>query len=293
MRHYRCAIFFLFVNFCYSQVQVVDIQKNLDEGNYNKAQLLLEQKLTNSPENEFVISALGDLYSYKKDWNQAIRQYEVLVRINPGKADYNFKLGGALGMKALSVSKFQALAYISDIKKYLERAAEINPTHIESRRALVELYMQLPGFIGGSEEKAQKYRSELFKLNKVDGYLSEAFMFKETNKVQKALVAYRMAMKIHSVQTIKEKRNSLNYELGKISAEFNLEPAYGLRLLNSYIDNYNYKDIYSLEWAYYRKAQIEVILQNKNAARTSIEKALTLKHDFKEAKEEKQRILRL
>jgi hypothetical protein len=37
--------------------------------------------------------------------------------------------------------------------------------------ALIELYIKLPGIIGGSETKAIKH-SELFELSPVDGYMS-------------------------------------------------------------------------------------------------------------------------
>ena len=48
----------------------------------------------------------------------------------------------------------------------------MNPKHIEARWALVMIYIQLPGIVGGSETKAIRYSNELLKLSPVDGYLS-------------------------------------------------------------------------------------------------------------------------
>ena len=193
-------------------------------------------------------------------------------------------------MKALSVSSLQALVYISDIKKYLELAAEQDPTQIESRRALVELYVQLPGFLGGSDERATMYAEELKSLSPVNAYLAKGFIVKENQDVIDALKYYKNAFNLYRASNNTRSSNSLNYELGKVAAELNLELNYGSLLLDEYIKNYSYKDIYSMEWVYLRKAQISANQHNKESALKHIEMALTLRGDFKEALREKDRI---
>ncbi len=84
--------------------------------------------------------------------------------------------------------------------------------------------------------------------------------------------------------------NSINYQLGEISAEEHINLQQGLQLLEKYIQNYSYKDIYSLEWAYFRKAQLYLYLNEKQSAERAIDKALSLKGDFKEAVKIKRRI---
>ncbi|MFO8146162.1 MAG: hypothetical protein R6U03_02110, partial [Gillisia sp.] len=81
--------------------------------------------------------------------------------------------------------------------------------------------------------------------------------------------------------------------LGKAASDFEVYPQYGLKLLNEYIANFGYNDIYPLEWAYYNKAKLQAALMNKSEAIISIDKALTLRGNFKEAELEKKRILRL
>jgi tetratricopeptide (TPR) repeat protein len=76
-------------------------------------------------------------------------------------------------MKAKESNKFKALGMIGDVRESFEKAIVLNPKHIEARWALVMLYMQLPGIVGGSESKAIKYSNELLKISPVDGYLSK------------------------------------------------------------------------------------------------------------------------
>jgi hypothetical protein len=49
---------------------------------------------------------------------------------------------------------------IGEIKESFEKAIKLNPAHIDAR-ALIELYIKLPGIVGGSETKALKYSNEL------------------------------------------------------------------------------------------------------------------------------------
>ena len=93
--------------------------------------------------------------------------------IKPTDANYYFKYGGVLGMKAKNANKLSALGMIPEVKSSFEKAIALNPKHIEARWALIELYLQLPGIVGGSERKARKYADELLTISPIDGYLAK------------------------------------------------------------------------------------------------------------------------
>lgn len=236
---------------------------------------------------------LGDIASFNKEWDQAIDYYEDLVDQYPENAMYNFKLGGAMGMKAYYGPKIQAAILLPDIKKYLKKAAELDPKHKETRRALVELYMQIPGFIGGSKTIAESYASDLDRLNEVDALLADAYIFKiqeyrdlARNKYEEAI---RLAVRKPELLT----RNYLKYELGEAAAIFEIRLSEGKKLLQEYISDYGYKDLKSPAWAHLRLAQIERIQNNQQAALTHIEKSLAINPEFDKALIEKQKIQRL
>ena len=277
----------------YSQTFSKEIIDKIHNGEVGKAEDLLSKKLESDPNDIFSLNTLGDLYSFTKNWDKAISCYEKLVKLKPLNADYNFKYGGAVGMKALSVSKIQAVVYVSDIKTYLEKTINLDPKHIEARRALIELYMKLPGFLGGDQDRAKILSEQLESISRVDAYLAQAFILKENGNIQDAKEAYNKAFVLYNSLPESKRRNSLNYELGKIAAEMDIQSSFGLKLLNTYIKNYNYKDIYSLEWAFLRKAQIHVDQENKSEAFLEINKALSINNQFKEGMQEKRRIQNL
>ena len=278
---------------CFSQASFKEIRSALDQGQLETAKKLLHIRISGNPEDAVATAYLGDIASFEKDWDTSISLYKSLVQKYPDSADYNFKYGAALGMKALSVSKLQSVIYVSDIKTYLEKTVELDPEHVEARRVLVELYVKLPGILGGSISKAKTYADELKDLNEVDFYLAQAFIVKGDEGLEEAAPIFKKAIEVHRELPSHKKRNILNYQLGKIVSDADVYPQYGLKLLNEYIANYNYTDIYPLELAYLGKAKIQAGLNNKKAAIESIDKALTLRSNFKEALMEKKRIQNL
>ena len=217
---------------CFSQASFKEIRSALDQGQLETAKKLLHIRISGNPEDAVATAYLGDIASFEKDWDTSISLYKSLVQKYPDSADYNFKYGAALGMKALSVSKLQSVIYVSDIKTYLEKTVELDPEHVEARRVLVELYVKLPGILGGSISKAKTYADELKDLNEVDFYLAQAFIVKGDEGLEEAAPIFKKAIEVHRELPSHKKRNILNYQLGKIVSDADVYPQYGLKLLN-------------------------------------------------------------
>jgi hypothetical protein len=64
-------------------------------------------------------------------------------------------------MKAKDSNKFKALGMIDEVKSSFEKAISLNPKQAVGH---FELYIQLPGIVGGSESKAIKYSNELLRF---------------------------------------------------------------------------------------------------------------------------------
>ena len=290
-----------------------------EQEQFSKAKPLFEDYLRDQPQHMKTREYLGDVAGYTKDWDTAIHYYDGLVEEDDTNAIYHFKAGGALGMKALEISRLRALSYIGNIRRHFEKAAKIDPNHLETRWALVEFYIQLPGIIGGSERKAIKYADELGSISPVDGYLANGYIaeysdrpkdaerfykqaiavggsvhtfeklsgfYENTNQPQKAIETVTDCLEVHD-------RNQLHYQIGKIAAQYDLNSELGISCLHKYIENYSVGDGVPKDWAYYRLAQIYKNMGQKENAMLWINRALANRPDFKEAKKEKEIILAL
>jgi tetratricopeptide (TPR) repeat protein len=169
-------LFILFSQCLFSQTLFEKAEKLFKEKKYTEAKGLFESYLKSVPNHQKTIEFLGDIAGNTQKWDVAIDYYKKLKNQNPNTANYWFKYGGAMALKAKSVNKFKAFGMIDDIETAFLKAATLDKKHIETRWALVIFYIELPGIVGGSEKKATKYADELLTISKVDGYLAKGYI---------------------------------------------------------------------------------------------------------------------
>ncbi|RKS21926.1 tetratricopeptide repeat protein [Flavobacterium endophyticum] len=198
-------ILLLFPMVVFSQSEYAKGEQFFKRGEYEKAKEIFLAIYQKKPKDLGVIEYLGDIDGHAKKWDGAFGYYEKLVELKPSEANYHYKYGGALAMKAKESSKFKALGMIDDVEDAFKKAIELNPKHIEARWALVELYLQLPGIIGGSERKAQKYADELMVLSTVDGYLSKGHIAEYFKRYKEAEKYYKKAVETGGSKTTYKK----------------------------------------------------------------------------------------
>lgn len=184
-------------------------EKLFKQEKYEQAKTLFESYLKSNPNNFKTIEYLGDIAGHQKQWDEAIKQYQILKTQFPKTANYWYKYGGALGMKAKSVNKFKALGMIDEVEDAFLTSAKLDSKHIDTRWALVMLYIELPGIVGGSETKAQKYADELMVLSKVDGYLAKGYIDEYFERYKKAESDYIKAHEIGNSKTTFQKLYNL------------------------------------------------------------------------------------
>jgi len=309
----------LFPLLFYGKTQLDSVDYYFKYKKFEKAEIYLGNYLKTNPNDLKAVELLGDAYGHQKKWDQAIDCYKKLVKKNENIANYQYKYGGALGMKALAISKFEALGLIDDIREAFLKAAELDPKHVNTRWALVEFYMQLPGILGGSKSKALHYAEELEKLSVVDGFLAKGYIYEYDEDEELAEKYYKLAIKeggsmwcydkltefyekrkqpekaISNIEEAKakHKRNALHYQMGKIAAQYNIELHKGEECLHTYIENYSPSDGVPKAWAHYRLAQIYLHKRNKKEAMRYIDLAISELPKTKYFKEEKEKIMRL
>lgn len=189
------GFFLIFPLFLFSQSFEKGEKLYVDK-KYDQAQPILENYLKSNPSHLKTIEYLGDIAGQDKSWDKCIGYYKKLKTLKPNEANYYYKYGGALGMKSLEVNKFKALGMIGEVRSSFEKAIALNPKHIEARWALIELNLQLPGIVGGSESKAIKYSTELRELSPVDGYLSRGYIEEYFKRYASAEQQYKRAILI-------------------------------------------------------------------------------------------------
>ncbi len=160
------------------------------------AKVQFEKNLKQNPSDLKSIEYLGDIQCQSQNWLKAVPYYERLKKAKPSVAEYYYKYAGATAMQAKESNKFAALSLINDAIDNFEKTIALNPNHIGSRWALLEIYIQLPGIVGGSERKAKKYADQLLKISPVDGYLAKGHVEEYFKRYTAAEKNYKKAIEV-------------------------------------------------------------------------------------------------
>lgn len=202
-------ILFLYPALLFSQADFDKGEKLFQQGKYEAAKPILESFVKDNPNHLSALEYLGDIEGANKSWDKAMVYYDKLIKLKPNVANYYYKYGGCLGMKAKECNKFKALGMIDDIKANFEKAIKLDPNHLEARWALIELYLQLPGIVGGSEKKAHRYANEMFKISPVDFYLAKGRIAEYFDRYKEAERNYKLAIEVGGSKTTYQKLANL------------------------------------------------------------------------------------
>jgi tetratricopeptide (TPR) repeat protein len=202
---YLQLIFLFFSLLTFSQSSFEKGEKLYVQKKMNEAKQMFQDYLKSHPNHSKSIEYIGDIAGNQKQWNEAIEYYQKLKISFPKNANYWYKYGGALGMKAKESNKFKALGMIDEIEESFLTAAKLESKHIETRFALVMLYLELPGIIGGSEKKAQKYADELMRISSVQGFLAQGYIDAYFKRFVQAELNYKKAFEIEPSKITFEK----------------------------------------------------------------------------------------
>ena len=229
---------------------------------------------------------IADLAFYYKDWDTAIDFYEKVV-LNAPKGDSYFRLSVAAGRKSLEVYRFYSISYLGKTKSALLKALEFQPNNPLFLRTAIEIFYEIPYFLGGDKEFAKEKAALLYELDPVEGLMAKGYLNEKEENLVLAKFNYSKAIKLILKEELEfvlnRERRDLAYELGRVTADFEINDELGITSLQFYLKNYNFIDNIALEWVYFNLAKISIKQKATQKSKIYLEKALEIKPDFKQA----------
>ena len=168
----------------------------VENGHYNRASPLIEQRLKSNPKDARAHYLLGKVKQNAEDLDDAIRHVEEAVLLEPNNAEYHSYLSQVLGRKAQHAPVFKKFGLGKKCKSETERALQLDPAHLEANITLMLFLDQAPGFVGGDKERAKAMPDQLAKLDPAKGALLRAHFEFESHQPEKAIEYYRKAIEL-------------------------------------------------------------------------------------------------
>jgi tetratricopeptide (TPR) repeat protein len=122
--------------------------------------------------------------------DKADDEFEKAVKLEDGNAVYHFWLGRAVGDQARDANPLRQPGLARRTKAEFEKAAALAPDYIEAREGLVEYYLEAPGILGGSKDKARAEAVEIGKRNPYRGGVLQVTIALRTNDTTGAIRGY-------------------------------------------------------------------------------------------------------
>ncbi len=153
-----------------------------ERGEFQKAAEYLAAASRSASEDAPLHLWLGKSYMKLHRWDDAVRELERAVQIEPANSDYHLWLGRAYGEKASRASFFTAPGWAKKLRREFEAAVKLAPDNLDARFDLLEFYLQAPGIIGGGKDKAEVEVREISRINPRQGHTASAHLYADHKK---------------------------------------------------------------------------------------------------------------
>ncbi|MCI0356686.1 MAG: tetratricopeptide repeat protein [Acidobacteria bacterium] len=130
-------------------------------GRIDDAIAALQTRIQASPQDAEAHHLLSRAYLLVEKWEAAVEAAEKAAAFQPKNSDYHMWLGRAYGNKAEHCNPFCAAGLARKVRAEFERAVELNPANVRARSDLAEYYMEAPGVMGGSKDKARQQADQI------------------------------------------------------------------------------------------------------------------------------------
>ena len=197
------------------------------------------------------------------DGRKAEGYFEKAIRATDRSAAFHFYLGQALGSQALKANMLKQGMLAPKVKREFERAVALDPNFIPARQGLISFYLQAPGVMGGSPEKAAQQAVEIKRRDAYVGgfavasvalqrrdtaaalreYEALATQFADSAAPHTNVIAFLLLQKRHDdawraadrVARGNEARPYAQYMIGRVAAESGKQLERGEQELRRYI----------------------------------------------------------
>lgn len=148
------------------------------------------EPLLDGPSEPTARAYLGRINFDLGEWDAAEEQLERAVELEPQNAEFRYWLAISYLEHINHVSIFRKRGMANKARDTLIRTLEIDPDHMDARMTLAGYYLDAPGIVGGSKDKAREQLQEIIARDPVRGRLFEAQIYEDDGDWAAAETAY-------------------------------------------------------------------------------------------------------
>jgi len=284
-----------------------------EAGRFREAKTVFEPAFRTNARDAAAAFYLGRIAMEERRYDTATSYFEAATKLDSKSSTYFLWLGRAYGREAQSANVLRQPGLAKKTKSAWERALELDPDNLDARSDLIQYYVQAPGFLGGSTQKALEQAEAIRQRNALRGYLELGALYERDKRLADAEKAYIGAAKEKSDRHVGEYRLGVFYQntgaydkafelfeqmiaanpsefgalfqIGKTGAMSGQRLDRSASALEAYLQTTPGRNDPSLAAAHWRLGMVHEKRQDRQRAKTEYETALRLDPTFKQASE--------
>jgi tetratricopeptide (TPR) repeat protein len=170
------------------------IDKLAVDQKYDAARAEVQRLLKTNPSDDAALACMGEVYDREGKSGDAVDWYEKAVKANEKDPQHHLSLAQALGTEAEKANKLRQPFLARRVKSELEQAVVLDPNLVDAHDGLLQFYVQAPGIVGGSVDRAKEQAELIAKLNPLRGHLARATIARHQGDVALAESEYKAAV---------------------------------------------------------------------------------------------------
>ena len=183
-----------------------------ESGKYPEAKTVFEPVLEANARDAAAAFYLGRIAMEERRSDRAAEYFESATKLEPDNTTYFLWLGRAYGKEAQAANVLRQPGLAKKTKTAWERAIVLDPDNLDARADLIQFYLQAPGILGGSTDKALEQAEAIRRRNALRGYLELGGVYEHEKQWPEAEKAYLAAAREKSERHVGEYRLGLLYQ---------------------------------------------------------------------------------
>ncbi len=282
------------------------------ENRLQEAKKSFQSCLKENQENSGAAFYLGRIYLVEDSLNKSVEYLKGAVVLDGNNSENHHWLGIAYGQMAQKAGLLKKAGLAKKMKKEIERALELDPDNVDAHFSLMQYYLNAPGFMGGSMEKAREQAEEIKKRASQEGHRAFALIYEKEKKYDLAereylamidadpgnlalqyeigywyqrTEQYNKAFQIFET-ILKTNPDQMNayYQIGRTAAFSGSNLSRGEQCLKKYLQTPPEENNPSFAWAHYRLGMIYEKGGKRDLAKREYQIALSYDVNLEEAK---------
>jgi tetratricopeptide (TPR) repeat protein len=176
MHSHRLAVILAVISGCLAAPTLeaqcsAGVQRQINARQFDPAKAQIQALLVKNARDDAAMHCMGRLLLDQSNAGDAVDWLEKAVAANPKSAQHHEALGLALRTKAGQANVLSQAALGNRSLSELEQAVSLDPSLVDARAALLQLYAMAPPMMGGSIPKAREHAAAILKVNPVRGHM--------------------------------------------------------------------------------------------------------------------------